>query len=199
MELTDVIRQRRMVRSFATDAIDPVLVERLLEDALRGPSAGNTRGVAWVVLEGDDTATYWEHVTTPDWRSRSRRYRGLSRAPVIALSVCSPAAYADRYGEADKEGSGLRTSGAWPVPYWFGDAAFSTMLLLLGATATDLGAGFLGNFRGEETLLPALGVPTGWRLFGAVLLGRPDDEDHPSRSRGRPPAAGGGAVHRSGW
>src|ERR1700728_3120798 len=103
MELTKAIRQRRMVRSFADHPIDPGLVDRLLEDALRGPSAGNTRGVAWVVLEGDYTATYWEHATTADWRSRAGRYPGLSRAPVIALSLCSPAAYVERYREQDKE------------------------------------------------------------------------------------------------
>jgi nitroreductase len=206
MELTEAIRRRRMVRSFAPDPVDPDLVDRLLEDALRGPSAGNTRGVAWVVLQGGDTATYWEHATTADWRSSARRYPGLSRAPVVALSLCSPAAYLDRYGEADKRHSGLGTSdsdgnreSAWPIPYWFGDAAFSALLLLLGVTAAGLGAAFLGNFRGEQPLLEALGVPDGWRFFGAVLIGERDGLDHPSPSLRRPPAVGAGAIHRSHW
>jgi nitroreductase len=205
MELTEAIRRRRMVRSFAPDPVDPDLVDRLLEDALRGPSAGNTRGVAWVVLEGGDTATYWEHATTEDWRSGAGRYPGLSRAPVVALSLCSPAAYLERYGEADKWHSGLGAASerngesAWPIPYWFGDAAFSTLLLLLGVTAAGLGAAFLGNFRGEQPVLGALGVPNGWRLFGAVLIGQPDGIDHPSPSLGRTPAVGAAAIHRSHW
>jgi nitroreductase len=206
MELTAAIRRRRMVRSFAATPVDPGLVDRLLEDALRGPSAGNTRGVAWVVLRGEETATYWEHATTPDWRSSARRYPGLSRAPVVALSLCSPAAYLERYAEEDKEGSGLGSTEsdgggaeAWSIPYWIGDAAFSTMLLLLGATAAGLGAAFLGNFRGEGPLLEALGVPAGWRLFGAVVIGEPDAEDSRSSSLGRQPAAGAGTVHRSRW
>jgi len=206
MELSDAIGQRRMVRSFATEALEPGLVDRLLGDALRGPTAGNTRGIAWLVLEGSETSAYWDHATTAEWRATSRRFAGLSRAPVVALSLCSPGAYVERYGEPDKFDSGLggpesggEGAAAWPVPYWFGDAAFSTMLLLLGVAGAGLGSAFLGNFRGEEALLGALGVPHDWRLFGAVVIGRPDGLDHPSPSLGRRPTEGAGVVHRSRW
>ena len=151
------------------------MVDRLLADALVSPSAGHTGGTSWLVLEGPaQTAVYWDTATTADWRTRSRRYPGLSRAPVIALSLTSPGAYVARYGEPDKAASGLGPAGgpdAWPVPYWFGDAGFATMTLLLGATAAGLGTAFLGNFRAEAELGRALGVPEEWRLFGAVLLG----------------------------
>ncbi|MGH9007327.1 MAG: nitroreductase family protein [Acidimicrobiales bacterium] len=201
MELREAIRRRRMVRSFRPDLLDPGLVRELLEDSLTAPSAGNTRGVAWVLLEGPETATYWERATTEDWRRDSARFPGLSRAPVVALSLCSPAEYVARYGEADKAASGLGAGGeaAWPVPYWFGDAAFTVQLLLLGATAAELGAAFLGNFRREDALLEALAVPVGWRLFGAVVLGRPDDEDRRSASLERPTSPGAGVVHWSRW
>ncbi len=195
-----------MVRSFAADRLDPDLVGRLVDDALRAPSAGNTRGVAWLVLEGPDTAAYWSQTTTPEWRQTSSRFAGLARAPLVALSLCSPSAYVERYGEADKRGSGLGPvdlgeggKAAWPVPYWFGDAAFSTMLLLLGAEDAGLGAVFLGSFRGEAALLSSRGVPEEWRLFGAVVMGRPDGQDVPSASLARRPAPGAGALHRSRW
>ncbi len=206
MELIEVIRSRRMVRSFAQDPLDPDLVEGLVSQALRAPSAGNTRGIAWLVLDGPDTARYWEHTTTPEWRRSAPRFSGLARAPVVALSLCYPQGYIDRYGEPDKLGSGLGPlsvgeggEAAWPVPYWFGDAAFSTMLLLLGVADAGLGAAFLGAFRGEAELLAACGVPEGWRLFGAVVIGHPDGLDTPSRSLGRRPETGAGALHRSRW
>jgi nitroreductase len=207
VELTEVIRRRRMVRSFSADPVDAEVVDRLLSAALRAPSAGNTRGIAWVVLSGAETAAYWGHTTTPDWReANAGRFLGMARAPVVALSLCRAAAYVERYGEPDKLGSGLGPVEAgeggeagWPIPYWFGDAAFSTMLLLLGAVDAGLAAAFLGTFRGEAELLGALGVPAGWRMFGAVLMGRPDGLDTPSPSLGRRPGAGGGAVHRSRW
>jgi len=152
------------------------------------------------VLTGPDrTATYWEHTTTDDWRARSTRWPGLSRAPVVILSLASPSAYLARYAEADKAGSGLDDAeAAWPVPYWFGDAAFATMTLLLGAADARLGACFLGNFRGEVPLLDALGIPDTWRLFGTVLLGHPDGNDHRSPSLDRRSAIRT-RVHRDRW
>jgi nitroreductase len=201
MELTAAIRARHMVRSFADRPLDDRVVDALVADALRVPSAGNTGGAAWLVLtEPDRRAAYWEETTTDEWRQRSRRWPGLSRAPVVALSLASPAAYLARYAEPDKTESGLEQAETeWPVPYWFGDAAFATMTLLLRAADEGIGACFLGNFRGEAAVLAALGVPDGWRLFGSVLLGRPDGHDHRSASLDRPRPTAAERIHRDRW
>ncbi len=206
LEVGESIRRRRMVRSFEARDVPPDVVDALVLDALRSPTAGNARGVAWLVLQGpEETARYWYLTTTEAWRAASRRWAGLARAPVVALSLASPEVYVDRYGEPDKEPSGLGPppagggEAAWPVPYWFGDAAFSTMALLLGAESAGLGACFLGNFRGEAALLAALGVPPGWRLFGAVLLGHPDGADHRSPSLDRVRPGGAQRLHRGRW
>jgi len=180
-----------MVRSFSDQPVAPEVLDRLLGDTLSAPSAGNTCGTAWVALVGpEETGRYWSAATTPSWRAASRRWPGLSRAPVVAVSLASPEAYVARYAEPDKAraatGPRLGDSAAnWPVPYWFGDAAFAVMALLLGATAEGLGACFLGNFRSEDRILAALGVPEGWRLFGAVVLGHPEGDDPPSGSLAR--------------
>jgi hypothetical protein len=144
-------------------------------------------------------------VTTPQWREDSRRFAGLARAPVVALCLTCPELYLTRYSEEDKRESGLGNlaaggggEDAWMVPYWFGDAAFSTMVLLLGATDAEIGACFLGNFHPEQDLLRALDVPLGWRLFGTVLLGLPDDLDHPSPSLARPSPASA-RIHWGRW
>jgi nitroreductase len=201
MELTDAIRARRMVRSFADRPLDAELVDALVGDAVRVPSAGNTGGTAWLVLtEPGRRTAYWERTTTEDWRQRSRRWPGLSRAPVVALSLASPAAYLARYAEPDKTESGLEDAEVeWPVPYWFGDAAFATMTLLLRAADEGIGACFLGNFRGEAAVLAALGVPDGWRLFGSILLGHPDGHDHRSASLDRPRPTAAERIHRNRW
>lgn len=192
-----------MVRSFESRPLDAATLERLIGATLRAPTAGNTKGTAWVVLEGDGTRSYWDAVTTPGWRASSRRWPGLSRAPVIAVSLTSPSAYVTRYGEPDKSGGGLDAASggeaAWPVPYWWGDAAFAVMSLLLSATAEGLGACFLGNFRAEQALLGALGVPHGWRVFGAVAVGYADGSDHASASLRRPGPSADARVHRGGW
>jgi nitroreductase len=202
MELHEAIRQRRMVRSFSSEPIESAVVDYLLDAALRSPTAGNTGGTAWVVLEGrEQTATFWDATTDEDWRTRNpRRAAGLRRAPVVLLAYASPAAYVDRYAEADKAPSGLGEGAhRWPIPYWTGDAAFGVMAVLLGAVDAGLGACILGTFRGEDELATRLGVPQGWRLFCAVALGRPDGDDHRSPSLNRRRTVGAERIHRQTW
>lgn len=199
MELTDVIRRRRMVRAFTGRPVEPAVLDRLLAQACRAPSAGNTGGWDLVVLQGDQIATFWDCTTTDDWRGRSRRWPGLAVAPVVVVVVCDPAAYAARYRLPDKAGSGLGDERAWPVPYWFVDAGMAAMSLLLGATDARLGACFLGNFRGETALLQALGVPLGRRYVGAVVLGEPAEHDPPSASLARGRRHLEQVVHRGRW
>jgi nitroreductase len=200
VDLNEAVRRRRMVRSFSPEGVDRGVVDRLLEAALRSPTAGNTGGTAWVVLEGpDETSVYWDATTDEAWRDRNRtRFAGLSGAPVVLLSYASPETYADRYAEPDKSDPGL-AAGEWPVPYWFGDAAFAVMTVLLGAVDVGLSACMLGNFRGEAELATRLGVPEGWRLFCAVLLGHPDGRDHRSASLDRTGPGKAERIHRARW
>ena len=192
-----MVRRRRMVRSFSGRPVERALVDRLLDAAGRAPSAGNTGGVDVVALEGpDETAALWESTTTEDWRATARRWPGLRRAPLAVVFYAHPGAYLARYAESDKEASGLDHEEHWPVPYWFVDAGFAALVLLLGAVDAGLGACFLGNFRGEQALASRLGVPPGRRYVGTVLLGESGGEDPPSASAARRRAA---AVHRGRW
>jgi nitroreductase len=208
-----------MVRSFAPDPVDPAVVDSLLQAALCAPSAGNTGGTCWIVLEGaDQTSAYWDATTDEAWRASSARWEGLQRAPLVLLSYSSPQAYVSRYAEPDKAGhasdeavsrqdSPSRRDGPelgngidqWPVPYWTGDAAFGVMTVLLAVVDAGLGACILGNFRGEAALARTLGVPDEWRLFCAVPLGHPDGNDHPSPSLSRPLPSPDARIHRGSW
>jgi nitroreductase len=203
MEFLAAARSRRMVRSFSGAPLDPAVLDSLVEVAVGAPSAGNTRGRAFVVLGGrPETALFWDATTTADWRQDSRRWAGLSLAPVIVVVLVSPRRYLDRYAEPDKASAGLGPDSgveAWPVPYWFFDAGASVMALLLGAADAGLGACFLGNFRGEHELLIALGVDDGWRYVGAVLLGEAGGADPVSVSAARRRSPVSESVHRGGW
>ena len=199
MELSEVISRRRMTRAFTARPLDDGVVDGLLSLALRAPSAGNTQGREFVVLEGaEQTDRYWQATTDEAWRTGSRRYAGLSRAPVIVLVFADPPAYVARYRERDKQRQDAEEV-EWIVPFWFVDAAFATMHLLLGASDRGVGAAFLGNFRGEDALRTALGIPDRLRWLGAVLLGEPADPDPPSSSSDRPRRTLDDSVHRGTW
>ena len=207
MELTDVIRMRKMTRSFSTEPVDMTIVHSMLADALRAPSAGFAQGCHLVLLEGPaETATFWNATTTQEWRRSKGRgaslHGRLLDAPVVVVCLTDPEAYLDRYSEPDKSASGLGRdagTGAWPVPYWIVDASFAAMTILLRCAEEGLGALFFGIFRGEAQLKHDLGIPEHVVSIGAIAIGHPHPEDRPSRSlsRGRRPLDQ--VVHRGRW
>jgi nitroreductase len=208
VELTEALARRRMVRSFSGRPVDPAMLDGLLERSTAAPTAGNTGGWDAVVLVGpEETSAFWAATTTEYWRARSRRWPGLRNASVVVALFADPGAYVTRYAEPDKAGDGEgppspalgERADAWPVPYWFVDAGFAAMALLLGAVDAGLGACFLGNFRGEAALCEALGVPPGRRYVGAVLIGEPGGEDPPSGSLSRERRPRRAMVHRGRW
>lgn len=187
-----------MTRSFESQPVPGDLLDRVITAGLRAPSAGFTQGWAFLVLEGEQTAAVWSAIEDEAWRARSTR-REREQAPVVVLALCSPTAYAARYGEPDKAGSGLEDAAAWPVPYWFCDTAMAVMLMLLTAVEEGLGALWFGLFRNERELLDSLGVPQDWRAVGGLALGwpAPDNPPSPSLERGRKPVDE--VVHRARW
>ncbi len=200
MEYSQVVASRRMVRSFSGRPVATAVVDRLLGAALRAPSAGNTGGWSALVLTGPaETAPFWAATTTESWRARSRRWPGLSRAPLVIVLLADPAAYLERYREPDKAASLLGEADSWPVPYWFVDTGHAALLLLLGATDAGLGACFLGNFRGEDLLRRELGVPDHLRYAGAVLIGEPGGDDPPSATLQRGGRRVDEVIHRGRW
>lgn len=195
MEFGDVVRRRRMVRNFSDRPVPADVLEKVLRHALRAPSAGNTQGSEFLVLEGPDTQTFWD-VSFPAERRDGFRWPGLFKAPVIVVPLASMDAYLDRYAEPDK-GWTDRDPGRWPAPYWHIDAAFAAMLILLTAVDEGLGALFFGVFRPEE-FRTAFGVPSTHEPIGAIALGYPAP-DEPSPSLRRPRRTVEEVVHRGKW
>ena len=186
VEFEEAVRRRRMVRSFSPDGVDRAVLDGLLQAALRSPTAGNSGGTAWVVLEGpEETGVYWEATTDEAWRDPNRaRFVGLSRAPVVPLSYASPGAYAARYAEPDKSDPRL-AAGEWPVPYWFGDAAFAVMTVLLGAVTPGWapGARPSGGRRSSPSASPcrrvgACSAPCRWGTPTATTTARRRSAGH---------------------
>jgi nitroreductase len=204
VEFADVVRRRRMVRDYDPDRpVPPEVRERLLEHAIRAPSAGFSQGWAFLVLETPEERERFWAATAPSpshpdgapdgWLTRMRR------APLLVVPLSNKDAYLDRYAEPDK-GWTDRDESRWPVPYWDVDAGMAALLMLLTAVDEGLGACFFGvppervaGFRA------AFGVPEGYRPVGCVSVGYPGGEDRrsPSLRRGRRPVEE--VVHRGSW
>lgn len=199
-EFVDVVRRRRMTRAFDPRPVPRSLLVDLVDLGSRAPSAGKAQGWHLVVLEGEQTATFWD-VTLPVMRRGSFKWQRLLDAPVIALPFADPKAYTERYAEPDKAGTGLGAGvQAWPAPYWTIDASMSVMTMLLGAEDLGLGALFFGVFRGERRLRQVLGVPGGLELLGALAIGYPASTQEPKgRSASRKRRSASEIVHLGRW
>jgi nitroreductase len=175
-----------MTRAFDGTELDEDLLVQLCEEAMRAPTAGHVRGVRAVVLAGrQGVRDYLDTSCDAEWLASSSMAPGLAKAGGIVVVVCDPGAYASRYAEADKAGSGLDLIEAWPVPYWHGDAAFATMALLLLAEDAGIAACFMGVFQHDDEILALINAPLGTLLFGVVFLGHAAAEQERSGSLDR--------------
>lgn len=200
---SEVVRSRRMTRSFTSEPLAPGTIDHLVDLASWAPSAGKAQGWHLVVLEGDDTARFWD-VTLPVERRDGFRWPRLLDAPAILLPFADPDAYVERYAEPDKAATGLGESvDAWPTPYWTVDASMSIMTILLAAEDLGLGALLFGVFRNETELRAELGVPEHLQLLGAIAIGHPDAADPDAvgsgRSATRRRRQADEIVHRGSW
>ena len=144
MEFQDVVLRRRMVRDFSDEPVARPVLDHLMANATRIPSAGYSQGFAFVVLtDPGQRRLFWETTSGPDWRGESESV-GLTRAPVVIVPLAHKHAYLERYGLPDKAHTPLSNEAHWPAPYWDIDTGFGVMMILLAAVDLGLGALFLG-------------------------------------------------------
>jgi nitroreductase len=200
MEFQDVVRRRKMVRSYTTDPVDAEVVERALHNATRAPSAGFSQGWAFLVLDtAEDVRRYWS-ATTDDLEHPDEWLRGMTKAPVLVLPCSNKSAYLGRYAEADK-GWTDRDEQRWPVPFWHMDAAMASLLILQTAVDAGLGACFFGIPPGRlADVRTAFAIPDAFEPVGAITIGHPaatpGAAGSPTRRPRRPATE---VVHRGSW
>jgi nitroreductase len=198
MEFQDVVRRRRMVRSYADRPVDPAVVDRCLANATRAPSAGFTQGWAFVVLDTpEDVGRFWQRTADPS--APSSWLAGMMRAPVVVLPCSSKAAYLDRYAEPDKGWSDL-DEARWSMPFWHLDTAMASLLVLQTVTDEGLGGCFFGiPPKHLDDVRREFAIPVTHEPIGAITIGHRSDggaAGSPSRRRRTPWTD---VVHRGGW
>jgi nitroreductase len=198
MDFDEVVRRRRMVRTYDPDRpIPPELVDKIVRHGLRAPSAGFSQGWGFLVLtEPADRALYWSTLggdgEADSWLTR------LSSAPLVIVALSNKSVYLERYAQPDK-GWTDQDEAHWPVPYWDIDTGFAALLMHLTAVNEELGSCFIGL--PVETIpdfKAAFGVPDSFTPVGALTVGyRAADKRSPSLRRGHRPVDD--VVHHGRW
>ena len=176
-----------MVRNYDSDRpVPPEVLEQVLGNAVRAPSAGFSQGWDFVVLtDPADRAAFWEATADPDSEPDSW-LRGIQHAPCLILCCSHKGAYLTRYAESDK-GWTDQDEARWPVPYWDIDTGMAALLMLLTAVDEGLGGLFFGVPPvAHPAVHSAFGIPDDRNLVGVVSVGyRAPDRKSPSLKRGR--------------
>lgn len=185
MDFGEVVRRRRMVRHFADEPVDRVVLERIATTAQRAPSAGFSQGQRLVIVTDAElrrriAVACGELEDTEDgfdpW---------ISQSAALFIPCVSEAIYHARYREADKVGED-GSEIEWPVPYWWMDVGCTVMLILLASVDEGLAAGFAGaETDGYLEIRTLLGIPNDFSPVGVIPVGRPlPDKRSPSLKRG---------------
>lgn len=197
MEFQEVVRRRKMVRSFEDQPLSREQVERILENAHRAPSAGHSQGWSFIVFDGREEANQFWDIADPE-RYMGKGWPDLYNAPLIVVPCSEKDVYLERYSREDK-GWTDRSESHWPVPFWDIDTSMAAMNILLTTVDLGLGALFFGIFRTPE-FKEAFQVPERVTPIGAIAIGHPKAKDRPSpsiKAVGRRPREQ--RVHRGAW
>ncbi|HEU4426812.1 MAG TPA: nitroreductase family protein [Pilimelia sp.] len=192
MEFQEVVRRRRMVRRYDPDrSISPEIVDRIVRNALRAPSAGFSQGWGFLVLDTPEDLARFRTAVRPD-ADADNWFAAAVEAPLLIVPHANKDAYLDRYAQPDKG-----FTGEWPAPYWDIDTGFASLLMLLTAVDAGLGACFFGiPVERLAAYREAFGVPDRFRPIGAVSIGYPAEPARDLRDRRKPV---GEVVHRGRW
>lgn len=195
MELSEAVRRRRMVRSYRPDPIEPAVLERILDTARRGPSAGYAQGQHFVVLTDQADRARLAELCGEARYVADGFEPWLSRAPVHVIPCVRKADYETRYAAPDKATS--TPPEEWRVPFWWVDAGAALMLLLLATVDEGLAAGLL-SLADTAELRDFLGLPDDVAPLGLVTIGHgAQDRRSGSSARGRRPVHE--VVHHGRW
>src|ERR1700722_2604307 len=180
MEFQEVVRLRRMVRTFTDEPVPQAALDRILGNALRGPSAGFSQGQAFLVLtEPSDREKFWAVAGAAIDPS-------AQTAPLVVVPMSCKRVYLDRYAQADK-GWTDKDESRWPVPFWHIDTGMAALLILQTAVDEGLGAVYFGIVPAAvPRFRSAFEVPDDHEPIGAIAIGYDGEtEKRDLRSRRR--------------
>ncbi len=172
MEFRDVLRRRRMHRSFLPDPVPTDQIERIVGVIRHAPSGGFSQGGSIVVVTDDaKRAEIAEAFGDEHYSLGGRNY--IAEAPVHLVISANEALYHARYNQADKLEATGGVEISWPVPYWFVDAGALMMLVLAAAIDEGLASAFIGHPEQKRIFDELLDLPVEVCPIGLALVGKP--------------------------
>lgn len=151
MDVYEVIKMRRSVRSYRDKPVDEESLKKILEAGRLAPSAHNAQEYKFVIVQ--DTGKRKALAKT------ASEQRFIAEAPVIIAAVSLNPKH-------------LMSSG---VPAYAVDLAIVLDHMTLAAVEEELGTCWIGAFNQEE-VKRILSIPKNYKVVALLTLGTPYDE-----------------------
>jgi nitroreductase len=162
MELFEIIKNRRSIRSYKKQNLPSGTIEQLLEAARWAPSAGNVQSCEFVVVT---TAEVKEELSKVAYGQKD-----LVEAPVVIVVCANEDLAAQRYGARGK------------TLYCLQDTAAAVQNILLTAYSLGLGSCWIGAFK-EEEVAKLVNAPKGIRPVAMIPVGYPNQNPQAPRRK----------------
>ena len=156
-----VVKHRGMVRAYKNDLVPEEKIQRLLQYAVRAPSAGNLQPWEFVVVKNPDVRA--------QLTKAAMNQNAVATAPVTIVTCA----------DIQRMGSEYGARGSF---FSLVDTSFATLLILLGAIEQDLGACFVGSYNPEE-VAKVLGLPPHVRPVGLITIGYPAEQPQKPKTK----------------
>jgi nitroreductase len=156
MDFYEVIKKRKMIRKYRQDRQIPTdLINKLLRNAHRSPSAGHTQVQEFIVVI--------DPITKRKLCQASLGQRQVEDASVLIVVCSNTSRSVERYRKRGTEF------------YSIIDGAFASMIILLSAVNDGIGASFVGAFEDNE-VRKILRLPIQVKPIGIIALGYPAEK-----------------------
>ena len=165
--LIETIKKRRSIRKYKDDPVPREMIEACIEAARHAPSASNTQGWRFFVIEGELKDRLVKEalggVVVPNKWART--------APVVVVLAMKLSAVTDRIGAKLKG-----------IDYHVLDAGIAGEHFVLQAAELGLGTCWIGWFN-KKAVRRILEIPAGWDIPALITLGFPAEEPEPKVRR----------------
>jgi nitroreductase len=156
MDFDEVVKKRKMIREYQQNRqISTEIINKLLKNAHRSPSAGHTQVQEFIIVI--------DPITKRKLCQASLGQRQVDNASVLIIVCSNTSRSVNRY---KKRGTEF---------YSVIDGAFASMIILLSAVNEGIGASFVGAFE-DNMVTRILGLPVHVRPIGIIALGYPAEK-----------------------
>lgn len=173
-QLADLLTWRRDVRAFRSDPLPQAVLGKLIAQAARAPSVGNSQPARFVIVrsaerrralvahvDAEQVAAGTRYDATKKVEYQRLKLHGLAECPVVIAMYCV---------RDPDEGAGLGRQTMPEALVYSAVCAIHT--LWLAARAEGVGLGWVSILE-PATVSAMLDVPADWHFIGLLCLGYP--------------------------